>query len=174
MTFHKFFTWLILFSAAFLFSAKSHTEDQKWLTVYEKSGGLETPRYAETMAYFERLDQASPFARLESFGKSPEGRSLPLFIISSDKAFTPEMARHTNKPVVLIQGAIHSGESEGKDAVMLLARDLLIYKKHRELFENFIILIIPIFNVDGHERFSAYNRINQNGPQEMGWRVTST
>ena len=174
MTFHKFFTWLILFSAAFLFSAKSHTEEQKWLTVYEKSGGLETPRYAETMAYFERLDKASPFARLESFGKSPEGRSLPLFIISSDKAFTPEMARHTNKPVVLIQGAIHSGESEGKDAVMLLARELLIDKKHRELFNNFIFLIIPIFNVDGHERFSAYNRINQNGPQEMGWRVTST
>lgn len=147
---------------------------QEWLTFFEKSQGLATPRYAETMAFFQKLDQASPYARLESFGQSPEGRSLPLLIISSEKAFTPEKARRTGKPVVLIQGAIHSGESDGKDAVMLLARDLLIHKKHQDLFDNFIFLIIPIFNVDGHERFSPYNRINQNGPQEMGWRATAT
>ncbi|HOT97068.1 MAG TPA: M14 family metallopeptidase [bacterium] len=156
------------------FTSPAMAGEEGWLTFFEKSGGLETPRYAETMAYFERLDQASAFARLESFGRSPEGRSLPLFIISADKAFTPEKAHRTGKPVILIQSAIHSGECEGKDAAMLLARDLLIDKKHPELFEKLIFLIIPIFNVDGHERFSPYNRINQNGPREMGWRVTST
>ena len=164
----------ILYSLLVLLISSAVAGEEEWLTFFEKSAGLETPRYAETMAYFARLDKVSPYARLESFGTSPEGRSLPLLIISADKAFTPEKARRTNKPIVLIQGAIHSGESEGKDAVMLLARDMLIYKKHRELFENFIFLIIPIFNVDGHERFSPYNRINQNGPKEMGWRVTST
>jgi hypothetical protein len=154
--------------------SRTLAQPQEWLTFFEKSNGLETPRYAETLAFCEKLDKASPCARLESFGRSPEGRSLPLLIISSDQAFTPERARQTGKPVVLIQGAIHSGESEGKDAVLLLARDMLIHKKYAELFEKFVFLIIPIFNVDGHERFSPYNRINQNGPREMGWRVTAT
>lgn len=174
MRFRNSYTWLIVLFAAFSLVSATRAQETKWLTCFEKSGGLATPRYAQTMAYFAELDKASAFARLESFGKSPEGRSLPLFIISSDQAFTPAKARRTGKPVILIQSAIHSGECEGKDAAMLLARDLLIHQKHRELFENFIFLIIPIFNVDGHERFSAYNRINQNGPQEMGWRVTST
>ncbi len=166
--------WLLVFFAALSFAGETRAQDQEWMTFFERSQGLETPRYPETMAFFARLDKASAFARLESFGRSPEGRSLPLLIISSDKAFTPEKAQRTGKPIVLIQGAIHSGECAGKDAVMLLARDMLIHKKHKALFENLLFLIIPIFNVDGHERFSPYNRINQNGPNEMGWRVTAT
>lgn len=143
-----------------------------WITLFEKSGGKKTARYAETIDYFRRLDAASSLAHYQSFGRSPEGRELPLFIISSDRAFTPEKARATGKPIILIEACIHAGESEGKEALMMLARELLIEKKYPDLLQKFVLLMIPIFNVDGHERFSGFNRINQNGPEEMGFRVT--
>ncbi|MCI0494186.1 M14 family metallopeptidase [candidate division KSB1 bacterium] len=149
-------------------------QNAHWQTPYEKSDGLETPRYAETMDFFKRLDTVSPMAKMILFGVSPEGRDLNLFIISKHKCFTPEQAQASGKPIVLIQCCIHPGESEGKDAAMMLARDLLIDKKYPEILDNLIVAIIPIFNVDGHERFGPFNRINQNGPKEMGWRVTST
>lgn len=145
-----------------------------WITYFERTDSLGTPRYEETVRYFQRLADTSPFARMTSFGTSPEGRELPLMIISKDQHFTPEAAIESGKPIILIQCCIHPGESEGKDAVMLLARDMLIYKRHATILENNILMIIPIFNVDGHERFGPYNRINQNGPTEMGWRVTAT
>jgi hypothetical protein len=57
--------------------------------------------------------------------------------------------------------------------MLLLLRDLITKNIHQELFENLSLIFIPIFNVDGHERFSPYGRINQNGPVEMGWRTTA-
>ena len=161
--------------AIFFTTCKDNQQNSRnWLTFYEKSYRLETPRYTETMDYFSRLDKASPIAKMTKFGVSPEGRDLNLFIISSDKHFTPQKAQTSGKPIVLIQCCIHPGESEGKDAAMMLARDLVIHEKYPEILDKLIITIIPIFNVDGHERFGPYNRINQNGPKEMGWRVTAT
>jgi murein tripeptide amidase MpaA len=145
----------------------------KWLTDYEKSGYVRTPRYAETMAYARRLEAASPWVRVESFGRSPEGRDLPLIIVSKDRAFTPRAAAKTGKAVVLIQNGIHAGEIDGKDACLMLLRDMVITKTKASLLDHVVLLIIPIYNVDGHERVSKYNRINQSGPEEMGWRVTA-
>ncbi len=145
-----------------------------WLTRFERSGGVETARYQESMDYFSRLAQSSPAARWLEFGVSPEGRSLRMLVISQDRCFTPEKARRTGKPVVLIQGCIHPGESEGNDAGMLIARDLLVNQRHAKLMDHLILLFIPIFNVDGHERYTWNSRINQNGPTETGWRVTAT
>ncbi len=176
MTFFNRFlpiTFLLL-SVLITCNKNEHAQNQDWLTFYEKSGELETPRFAETKSYFSKLDNASPLARLTNFGTSPESRNLMLFIISSDRNFTPEKVRQSGKPLVLIQCCIHPGESEGKDAAMMFARDLLIHDRYPEILDKIDILMIPIFNVDGHERFGPYNRINQNGPKEMGWRVTST
>ncbi|MBN1348858.1 M14 family metallopeptidase [candidate division KSB1 bacterium] len=153
---------------------QTSTQAEDWLTYYEKSGKLETPRYAETMAYCSKLAAASPKIEFINFGTSPEGRTIPMLIISKDEAFTAAEAHTTGKPIVLIENCIHPGESEGKDASLMFARDLAIYNIFPHLFDRLILLIIPIFNVDGHERFSPYNRINQNGPKEMGWRVTAT
>lgn len=147
---------------------------QDWETFYEKSGCLETPRYAETMAYCSRLDQASPMVKVTDFGTSPQGRKLPLVIIDKDRAFTPPDYKSRKKTVVLIEACIHPGESEGKDAGLMLVRDLVIHKKYPDILNKVTILFIPIFNVDGHERFGPYGRINQNGPKEMGWRTTAT
>jgi murein tripeptide amidase MpaA len=145
----------------------------EWLTQAEKTDYRETPRYGATIEYAQRLAEASPLIRYETFGKSGEGRDLPLLIATEDETFTPEEARRVRKPVVLIQACIHAGEPDGKDAGLALLRDIAITKTHQGLLENVVVLFIPIYNADGHERSSPYNRINQNGPEEMGWRTTT-
>lgn len=149
------------------------TVPPEWQTWTEKTAYRETPRYDETVAYSRRLDAASTLIHLDSFGQSGEGRSLPLLIAAEGETFTPESARHAGKAVVLIQACIHPGEPDGKDAGLALLRDIAITKTRTGLLDHVVILFIPIYNVDGHERFGPYNRINQNGPAEMGWRATS-
>jgi murein tripeptide amidase MpaA len=149
------------------------TVPAEWETHAEKTNYRETPRYAETVAYCERLAAATPLIRLTSFGQSGEGRDLPLLIATEGETFTPETARQANKPIVLIQACIHAGEPDGKDAGLALLRDIAITRTRAHLLKQVVILFMPIYNADGHERFGPYNRINQNGPAEMGWRTTT-
>jgi murein tripeptide amidase MpaA len=144
-----------------------------WLIRAERTDFLETSRYEETLQDCRRLERDSPWIKVTSFGKSPEGRDLILVIASKDRAFDPAAAERTGKPIVLIQAGIHAGEIDGKDAGLMLLRDIAVTKRHAALLERAIILFMPIYNVDGHERFGAFNRINQDGPKEQGWRVTS-
>jgi hypothetical protein len=165
----KFIPFLIAISFVNLLSQ----QNDYWKTYFEKSNYLETPRYKETMGYFKKFEKHSPYVKMISIGKSGEGRDIYVLIISKDKAFTPELARKTGKPIVFIQNGIHAGEIDGKDASMILLREILITKEKINYIDNAILLVMPIFNVDGHERFSPFNRINQNGPKEMGWRTNA-
>src|SRR5882762_11101870 len=170
--------WLAVLLVTFHFNAMSQNQNPSvptdWLTHAEKTDYRETPRYAETIEYSKRLDQASPLIKFESFGRSGEGRELPLLIATEGGTFTPEAARRASKAVILIQACIHAGEPDGKDAGLALLRDIAITKTRAGLLKNLVVLFIPIYSPDGHERVSPYNRINQNGPAEMGWRTTST
>ncbi len=156
-----------------LFSVNVIGQQAGWLTYYEKSGNKATPRYDETIGYLKRMAAAYPMVNVSYFGKSGQGRDLPLVIIDKDGRSTPEGIRSSGRSVLLIQACIHPGECEGKDAGMMLIRDIVVEKKHPGILDHVSILFIPIFNVDGHERFGPFNRINQNGPDEMGWRVTA-
>ena len=161
---------IFLLLTPFLFSQET---DEYWQTFYEKSGFKETPRYNETIEYCKKLASVSPMIHFTSFGESPQDRDLPLLIVDSKGNFTAETVRKSNNVVFMIQAGIHSGESDGKDAGLMLIRDMVIYRQNIELLDNVTLIFIPIFNVDGHERFGPYNRINQNGPEEMGWRTTA-
>ncbi len=143
-----------------------------WKTRAEKSNYRLTPDYEETMRFCRLLEARSRWVRVTSYGTSGQGRELPLVIISKDRAFTPELAQETGKPVVLIQNGIHAGEIEGKDACLELLRDMVVLNRYAGVLDSVIVLILPIFSVDAHERLSHYNRINQNGPEMMGWRFT--
>ncbi|HEX8737001.1 MAG TPA: M14 family metallopeptidase [Pyrinomonadaceae bacterium] len=147
---------------------------KEWQTFAEQTNYQKTPRYAETVEYSRKLDKSSDLIIYKPFGKSGEGRDLPLLIAAGGKTFTPDAARRKGKAVVLIQACIHAGESDGKDAGLALLRDIAVTKTRLSLLDNVVILYIPIYNVDGHELFSAYNRINQIGPDEMGFRGTSS
>jgi len=170
-----FFCVMLIFATTVLSSTiySQVKVPEKWITHFEKTGYMETESYDETMAYFRELANASPYAKMFSFGVSPQGRNLYCLVVSKDKAFNPVAAKNTGKPIVFIENGIHSGEIEGKDASMLLLREILVTKEKENLIDNSILMVIPIFSVDAHERFSPYNRINQNGPTNMGWRTTS-
>ncbi len=144
--------------------------DEKWVTVFEKSDFRRTASYEETINYFRQFAEEFDDIEMHRFGVSPQGRELFYVIIDKDRKFDPS---EKNKPVVLIENGIHSGEIEGKDACMLLLREIFVENKNEHLLDNITLIIIPVFNVDGHERKSKYNRINQNGPEEMGWRTTA-
>ncbi|HXG82902.1 MAG TPA: M14 family metallopeptidase [Pyrinomonadaceae bacterium] len=144
-----------------------------WQTLAENTDYRKTPRYAETVAYSQKLDKASDWILYKSFGKSGEDRDLPLLVVSNDKTFTPASARKAGKAVVFIQACIHAGESDGKDAGLALLRDIAITKTRAELLKDVVIIFVPIYNVDGHELFSPFNRINQNGPDETGFRANA-
>lgn len=144
----------------------------EWLTKAERTAFRQTPRYDETIAFCRRLAEAADWIDYQSFGTSPEGRELPLVIASKERAFTPEAARASGKLVVLVQNCIHAGECAGKDASLMLLRDIGVTRTRSQLLDHVILLVIPIFSADGHERFSPHSRINQNGPEAMGWRVT--
>ena len=144
-----------------------------WLTHFEKSNQLESPDYENTLKYFQKFADKTPFVKIKTIGITPQGRELNVIIVSKDKAFTPEQAKKSGKVIVLIQNGIHPGEVEGKDACMLLLREILITKEKQSLLDNTILLIIPVLNIDGHERISPFNRPNQNGPKKMGWRTNA-
>ena len=153
--------------------SESQNVPKDWETFAEQNNYQKTPRYDETIVYSQKLGKASNKIIYKSFGTSGEGRDLPLLIASNDKTFTPESARKKGKAVILIQACIHAGESDGKDAGLALLRDIAITKTRADLLKDVVILFVPIYNVDGHENFNAYNRINQNGPDEMGFRATT-
>ncbi|MEK6644719.1 MAG: M14 family metallopeptidase [Planctomycetota bacterium] len=148
-------------------------DSSNWNTLAEASNYRKTCSYADVVAYYERMRAASPWVIVQQIGTTPEGRDMTLVVISKDKAFTPQAAVKTSKAVLLVVNGVHSGEIEGKDACMALARDICITKERQSLLDHVILVILPVFNIDGHERTSPYNRINQNGPDEMGWRCTA-
>ena len=143
-------------------------------TVAERSGFVRTGRYDEVIALCDAFAARWPDAvRCEDFGTTPEGRPMKLLVVSESGALTPAQARERGLPVLLVQGGIHAGEIDGKDAGFLLLRQLLDGEAGTGVLEKVVLLFVPVFNVDGHERFGRWNRPNQRGPEEMGWRTTA-
>lgn len=164
--------WLsLVFACALSVGRLAHADD--FATIAERSDYRLTASYNETVAYARKLDSASSWVHLDTFGVSPQGRSLVYLVASKDGAFTPAAARATGKTVVLVQNGIHAGEIAGKEACFALLRDMVINKSKAALLDNVIFVVIPIFNVDGHENNARDTRTNQEGPENAGFRVTA-
>lgn len=154
-------------------AASTAASPRDLLTPAETSNYNRTGRYAEAVEYARSLEKLSPWVRVEKFGTTPQGREMVMLVVSKDRAFTPQAAARTGKPVIYIQNGIHSGEIAGKDATFMLLRDIVVTKRFAGWLDHVILLVVPVFNIDGHERMSPYSRMNQNGPEEMGWRTTA-
>ena len=144
-----------------------------WITPSERSGLTATPDYDETFAWLRTLVAAAPELEMISIGRSLQGRDIWMVIASADQQFTAQALVNNGKPTLLAHAGIHSGEIDGKDAGLMLLRDMTVAAKRRELLASSNFLFIPILNVDGHERSSVFNRINQRGPANMGWRTNA-
>ena len=154
--------------------APAYAVDATLVTFSERSGFLETGRYDEVIALCAAFQKAYPDAvRCFDFGVTPEGRPMKALAVSRTGMLTPEAARAGGLPVVLVQGGIHAGEIDGKDAGFLALRQLLAGDAAKGALDSQVLVFVPVFNVDGHERFGRWNRPNQNGPEEMGWRTTA-
>jgi hypothetical protein len=151
-------------------AASTAAAEKSWLTHAEKTEFRETGNYAEAVDFYRRLEKASPFAKLLPMGVTGEGRTLYALVVSKEKRFAPGGG---SKPVVLLQNGIHAGENGGKDAAMMLLRDVLVTKRLASWLDHLTIVSIVVFNADGHEHASPYNRINENGPATMGFRVNA-
>jgi murein tripeptide amidase MpaA len=143
-------------------------------TLSEQSGFLKTGRYDEVVELCADFAARWPESvRCDEFGRTPENRPMLALIVSTSGALTPQAAAKQHLPVMLIQGGIHAGEIDGKDAGFLALRDALEGKTLKHALDKQVLVFVPVFNVDGHERFGAWNRPNQVGPEEMGWRTTA-
>ncbi|MGJ0239464.1 M14 family metallopeptidase [Novosphingobium fluoreni] len=150
--------------------------ESPWVTPAELSGFETTPTYAETRTFLTRLAEASPLVRLFEYGYSAEGRPLTLVIASADHRHTQARLDGTAKdkgPIrVFVECGIHPGEIDGKDAGLMLLRDI-VTNDRASLLEGCDWYFVPVLNPDGHERRSAYSRPNQRGPREQGWRASA-
>jgi hypothetical protein len=143
------------------------------LTTAEKTAFERTGRYDEVVRLCRTYERTFPRrARCFSFGTTPEGRELVALAASADGLVRPLAARTKGRPVVVIQGAIHAGELDGKDAGFMLLRELLASADGGPL-ARVTAVFIPVLNADGHERFGPNQRPNQRGPAELGWRTTA-
>lgn len=143
-------------------------------TVAQKSSFKRTGHYDEVISLCADFAKSYPDAvRCFEFGKSPQGRPMMALVVSRGGALTASAAREANFPVMLIQGGIHAGEIDGKDAGFLALREALEGQVAKGSLDKQVVVFVPVFNVDGHERFKAWNRPNQRGPEEMGWRTTA-
>jgi len=157
-----------------LASTPAPAADDSLTTVAERSKFRSTGRYPEVLQLCAAFEKAYPrFVRCTTFGRTPEGRPMVALIVSRSGTLLPDDVRRHKLPVVLIQGGIHAGEIDGKDAGFIALREMLEGRAAKSALEKTVLIFVPVFNVDGHERFGRWNRPNQRGPEETGWRTTA-
>jgi len=134
-------------------------------TIAESSGFKATSRYQDVIDFIHVLQQQNPNLRVETLCTSAEGREVPMLVIGNPVPRSPIDLRNDDRAVVYFQANIHAGEVEGKEAVLMLARDIL-QGTTNDYLDKLVILLVPIFNPDGNEKISTDNRQNQKGPDE--------
>ena len=150
-------------------------------TLAERSNFRQTGRLDEVEALCAAFVARWPDA-VHSFvyGHSAEGRPMRALLVIACRWPDGAGAAQSGIPLLMIQGGIHPGESDGKDAGFIALRELLgeppaagSSPPAADLLERIAVLFVPAFNADGHERVGRWNRPNQNGPEVTGWRTTS-
>jgi hypothetical protein len=134
------------------------------LTRAERTDYRETSRYDDVMALVREVVAASPRTmHLTTFGYTFEGKPLPLVVVGNVAAATPEAVKQSGKTRIYLQGNIHAGEVEGKEALQMLLRELS-RGEHAAWLQSSVLLIAPIYNADGNDHVKMSERNAQNGP----------
>jgi hypothetical protein len=140
-------------------------------TVPERTNYTQTSSHAEVLGFVDSLQRLGAGIRVGRLGMSPQGRVLPYLIAARPLVDGPAEASRSGKPIVYVQGNIHAGEVEGKEAALMLLRELTLGAL-RPLLDSVILLVVPIYNADGNDAFGPQerNRPGQNGPASVGRR----
>jgi hypothetical protein len=141
-------------------------------TVAERTNYEATAKNSEVIEYCKDLARLSPRVRVAELGTTHEGRKVPLVIVADPPVATPEEALRSGKLIVLAMGNIHAGEVDGKEALLMLMRDVAL-SKDPAMLKHLVLLFVPNFNADGGDRMARTNRPYQNGPAEVGIRANA-
>jgi Zinc carboxypeptidase len=177
-------------AAALLFTAFALAGHAQIKTLFETSNGTQTPTYGEIIKWWQQMDKVSPYVQMQPMGMTDAGFPLHLVLISTDKDFNIASLKKKNKRILLVNNGIHPGEPDGIDASMLLARNIDYTIKRftglrpdaaveipagifTRLPQNVVLAIIPVYNIGGCLNRSADFRVDQNGPEEFGFRGNS-
>lgn len=144
---------------------------QTLVTRFETSGGKASPAYPEIIDWWKKLDSKSGKVKLLTMGMTDAGYPLHLAVLANNGDYNFEQIRKNNKRIILVNNGIHPGEPDGIDASMLLARDIVDGKY--KIPDNIVIAFIPVYNIGGCLNRSANFRVDQNGPEEFGFRGNS-
>ena len=123
----------------------------------ERTNYLETSRYDDVVAFLDSLRALGAPLAFGSIGRTNESREIPYVIASRPLVHTPAEARGTGKPIVYVQGNIHSGEVEGKEALQALVRDLVFDPKKNAL-DSVVFIVVPDYNADGNDNMAPQAR----------------
>jgi hypothetical protein len=154
---------LTLACAAVLVCGPVVAQEEALRTRAERTNFEETSRLEDVQAFLSALSARSNLMHVQNFGTSEQGRPMILVSLSNPRVQTPADVRRLGRPVVFFQANIHGGEVEGKEAVQNLMRRLTLGDL-RPLLDRMVVLIAPIYNVDGNEAIDVMNRTAQYGP----------
>lgn len=140
----------------------------------ERTNYVETSHYADVVAFLDSLKVLRAPLAFGSIGWTFEGREIPYVIASRPLVRTPAEAKATGRPIVYVQGNIHAGEVEGKEALLALLRDLA-FARGANVLDSIVLVAVPIYNADGNEKFGPQERqrTEQNGPELVGTRANA-
>jgi len=141
-------------------AAESRPLDVAMLTAAERSDYERTSTFAEVVAVIEALAADTHLLHREQLLQTRQGRDVPVLVLADPPVRSPAQARASGKPVIYIQGNIHGGEVEGKEASLIAMRDIL-YGDKTHLLDNQILIFVPIYNADGNDAMAPDNRPNQ-------------
>ena len=169
----KSFLRLVVFLLSFQLTAQDTPWSEDLMTTPEKSNYQKTSTYADVMDFIKAIQAKSSLVHLEFMGKSMEGKGIPVVVMANPKISSPQEAKDSGKPVMYVQGNIHSGEVEGKEVLQQLMRDILLGDK-KHLLDNQIIIFAPIYNTDSNDKMEKGRRPSQeDSPVEVGIRANS-
>ncbi len=137
-------------------------------THFEKSKGLETATYQQTIQFYKDLAKVYSEISIQAIGETDSGSPLHIVTLNLNSEFDFSKIRKNKKGILLINNGIHPGESDGIDATMMLFRDI-VQGKFKTLKET-VLVTIPIYNVGGSYNRNSTTRTNQNGPKNYGFR----
>ena len=139
-------------------------------TLFESSGGRQTVTYEEAIAWWKKMDAAAPEVKMMEMGATDAGYPLHLVLVSADRDFNIASIRKKKKAIILVNNGIHPGEPDGIDASMLLVRSLV---QKKLCPANVVLAFIPIYNIGGALNRSTFYRVDQDGPENFGFRGNS-
>ena len=139
-------------------------------TVFESSGGKATANYEGVINFYKALAKNHEEIQVKEMGLTDSGYPLHLVTLDISKSFDYKKAYQDGRAIVLINNGIHPGEPDGIEASQMLIRDLVQNPEKKALLGDVIIAVIPVYNIGGALNRNSFTRVNQDGPEEYGFR----